>query len=149
MTIRDHDNGAKKLMRNLKKEITIMVGVQGTEASQAHAGGEDTVADIASKHEFGIDVPQRSFIRDWFDQNIHENKKLLDIIPRLIAKGFSIQQSSDQIGLKMVGSIQERISSGIPPELSQITIDLKGSSTPLINTGQLRSSITYIAKVRK
>lgn len=149
MTIRDTDNGARKMLKNLQQEITIRVGVQGTEASAAHAGAENTVADIASKHEFGIDVPQRSFIRDWFDQKIKENKKILDVIPRIMASGKSIDQAIEQVGEKFVASIKLRIKAHIPPPLSDITVDLKGSSTPLVNTGQLISSITHVHKIKR
>jgi len=46
-----------------------------------------------------------------------------------------------RFGLRYVGLIQQRISSGIAPPNSPVTVARKGSATPLIDTGQLRSSI--------
>jgi hypothetical protein len=39
--------------------------------------------------------------------------------------------------------VQMRISQGIPPALAQATVDRKKSSVPLVDTGQLRSAITW------
>jgi hypothetical protein len=47
------------------------------------------------------------------------------------------------IGMRVVGDIQDRISDGIPPPNSPITIARKGSSKPLIDSGQLRQSISF------
>ncbi len=149
MTVRDIDHGAKDLLRRVKSPVTIRVGVIGEEASESHQGGDDTVADIATKHELGIGVPERSFIRDWADESERDNRKLLRRIPRAITRGTSVRQAAEQVGHAMVGSIQQRISAGIDPPLAKKTIERKGSSTPLINTGQLRSSITHVIELAK
>jgi hypothetical protein len=60
------------------------------------------------------------------------------------------KRTSDQVleilGQRAVGQIQERIASGIAPANAPSTVAKKGSSTPLIDTGVLRSSITYQVK---
>ena len=48
-----------------------------------------------------------------------------------------------RIGLWAQSEIQQRISDGIPPQNAPYTINKKGSSTPLVDTGQLRSSISF------
>lgn len=152
MTVRDKDNGQKAMIKRMKTQLQIKVGVQGSEASQAHAGGEDTVADIASKHEFGIDVPQRSFIRETVDVNESKIQDILAQAAQKMTKGLmSPSQAGDWVGVQIQAILQDRIAQQNPPfaPLAQMTIDQKGSSTPLINTGQLRSSITYVAKVKK
>ena len=47
------------------------------------------------------------------------------------------------MGVYMTNLIKERMAQGIKPSNSKITIERKGSSTPLIDSGQLRNSITY------
>ena len=47
------------------------------------------------------------------------------------------------LGQQCVGQIQERISEGIDPPNAPSTIRQKGSSTPLIDTGALRSAVNY------
>jgi hypothetical protein len=47
------------------------------------------------------------------------------------------------LGTKAVGEIQKRMARGIKPDNAPSTIAAKGSSTPLIDTGRLRQSVTY------
>jgi hypothetical protein len=47
------------------------------------------------------------------------------------------------LGLLFVGQIQERIKANIAPENADSTIERKGSSTPLINGGQLWQSVKH------
>lgn len=58
----------------------------------------------------------------------------------------SFYKELERVGLWAQGSIQQRISDGIPPPNAESTIRRKGSSTPLIDTGQLRTSIKYRVK---
>lgn len=105
-----------------------------------------TIVQVAEKHEFGIGVPRRSFIRDYHDQNINHIKKRLAHYAEKVWKAKNRNQvltQIDRIGLELVDGIVTRIETGIPPANSQETIDRKGSETPLIDTGQLRSSIIY------
>lgn len=104
-----------------------------------------TVIQVATWMEFGTeDVPARSFIRSWFDEN---EAKLRQELQTLMVTVISGKRTKEQIleilGQRCVASIQERISAGIAPENSPRTVARKGSSTPLIDTGQLRSSIHY------
>ena len=62
---------------------------------------------------------------------------------RVIKRELTPEQLADLLGQKYVGQIQARISAGIPPPLAESTIARKGSSVPLIDTGQLRSAVTY------
>lgn len=148
VTVRDVDRGARQLLRDLKKKPKIRVGVLGQTASAAkeeHDGGfaEDTVADVASKHEFGIGVPRRSFIADWADESEPEAKRRLRKAAERLVEGGDVDREIRRFGSWAVGQIQMRISRRIDPPLAQVTIDQKGSDVPLIDTEQLRSSITY------
>jgi phage gpG-like protein len=104
-----------------------------------------TVEEVALYQEEGTKtklgtpaIPSRSFIKATFDQN-----------KEMIRKTFmssilkSPTQSLELVGAYVVGLIQSRIASGIPPALNPKTIKRKGSSKPLIDTGQLRNSITF------
>lgn len=61
----------------------------------------------------------------------------------VIEKKYNLRVALDRFGLWAVGEIQQRIADGIPPPNAQSTVDRKGSSTPLIETGQLRASIKH------
>lgn len=148
MTVRDKDNGLRALLDRVQLgKPSIDVGIFETDGSKATENGE-TVLDIATFHEFGtIDAPERSFLRAWFDENEDRAKEALRKLMLSVVKG---QRSKDQalevFGLWLQGEVQKRISQGISPALAPSTIAKKGSSVPLIDTGQLRASVTYRVK---
>lgn len=147
-SIRDKDNGFRELFARIAKgkPVTVTVGVHAEEG--AASDGKTTVAEVATYNEFGLGPPERSFIRDWADQHEDRNLNMVRKIAESVVtgKGPTPDQAFDQIGLRFVGEIQARISGGIPPPNAPSTIAQKGSSTPLINTGQLRSSIRHKVK---
>lgn len=149
VSFRDRDLGFKGLVKLAFgfRQASVAVGV--TEADGAKSEGALTVLDVANIHEFGLGTaPERSFLRAYFDQNEPRIQKMLIALMEAALKGkYTKEQILEILGQKMVGEIQARISAGIEPPLAQATIDKKGSSTPLIDTGQLRASISYKASL--
>lgn len=149
ITVKDH--GAIAMLSRLLEGGALKVGVLAEDAAEQHedADGEPsglTVGEIAEIHEFGLgSVPRRSFLAGWADENADQIKTVITRGGQALARGKlgSIDQLLEQIGVWAVGSIQARIATNIPPPLSPITIQRKGSSVALIDSGQLRSSISY------
>lgn len=143
VTIRD--NGLSALTKRLKafgRGYTLTVGVHGPEGEATD--GKTTVLEVATINEFGLGVPERSFIRDWADLNEPRNIANLRKIAGVVLRGdYSVEVGLGRFGALCQGEIQARISAGIPPPNAPSTIAKKGSSTPLIDTGQLRSSILW------
>lgn len=159
-SVRVVDHGADALMRKVRdaaKGARVKVGVIGDEAAAQHNGGGMTVADIASYHEFGIGVPQRSWLREWIDEDMAEIKRLLrESAFYVVKRGSPVWVELDRFGVYAVGSIQARMASGPGSwqELAESTVIRKtgrlGDRTArLIDTGQLRSSITYAVEQGK
>jgi hypothetical protein len=132
----------------------VQVGVLGAEAAANHnAAPGMTIAAIASVHEFGrtiqtkrgtITIPERSFLRatiDIYQAPIQKRATMMGTGVMLLK--FSAQQAMELLGQYAVGVIKQRIADGILPPNRPRTIARKRSSKPLIDTGQLRSSITY------
>lgn len=144
-----------------KNAASVTVGVFGSEGETPHEataegtkGGGLTCRDLAEIHEFGLgNVPARSFVRAYFDANRERLRDMLGTlmrkaIERAIKSGAPIDDSIrtsifTKLGVKMQTEMQARIARGIEPPLDPRTVARKGSSTPLIDTGQLRSSITF------
>lgn len=166
--VRDTDKGYKKRLRTIfgLKPNSLTVGIHADKGTKKHdvrarkevAGGRGkkarqdaasaaslTVLDIGTIHEFGLgNNPERSFIRAWADENKAKNQKTISTLMKSVAQGKrTIEDASDIIGLRFVGDIQRRMRNRIPPPLKSETIARKGSDVPLIDTGQLRSSIQY------
>lgn len=123
--------------------MTITVGVHSDDAEQTHGTGEGlTIGDIATFHEFGTQtVPQRSFVRAWFDEGQAEHQQVIREELAAAADGGDLDQALERIALRLEGSVKDRIRHNIPPPLSPATVARKGSSVALIDTGQLRNAI--------
>lgn len=121
----------------------VSVGIHEQEGSDEHEKSEGvSIVEIGSINEFGQGVPERSFIRAWFD----ENRSVLPEALRLeleasLRAGEPATVALDRFAVTAEGSIQKRISGGIEPENAASTIARKGSSKPLIDTEDLRSAI--------
>jgi hypothetical protein len=145
-SVRDIDKGAKKVVRSIRKtgKKKLFVGIQGKEAEQEKENGI-TVAMVAAFAEFGLgNNPERSWLRAWVDENKTLIENDIRKVSILIAKGKLTEEKALEIlGLKFVGEIQRRIASGIDPPNAESTVARKGSSTPLIDSGQFRGGITH------
>lgn len=156
------DKGAARSASQLfgAKKASVTVGVFGEEGEKQAEGEPITMVELAAVHEFGLGVPERSFIRSYFDANADRvSTALLKICKAQLelavregrpSTNSELRRVLSKLGLFMVGEIQARIGNGeITPELAEKTIQRKGSSTPLVDTGQLRSSITYEIELDK
>ncbi len=140
------DSGETELAIEIKKLLASEVEV-GILSDAPHTGGEagESLLDIAQANEFGVGVPERSFLRGWVDERGAEVEKAGGkLVSKMVNSSEpSAQRTLDQLGLWSVGQIQKRIAERIPPPNSPYTIRKKGSDVPLIDTGQLRSSIVH------
>jgi|1185.fasta_scaffold10404_2 phage gpG-like protein len=138
----------------------VKVGVQGQQAAANRQDTTLTIGAIAQIHEFGkviqqpkmrrtIVIPERSFLRATVDiyQAAIARRDVLLAQGYVLGK-FGLKQSMELLGEYVVGLIKQRIANGILPANRPSTIRRKGSSKPLIDTGQLRNSITYKVEVR-
>lgn len=151
--ITDTDRGAKALVARIydlaRRNPVITMGIHDAEGNAVHdAKSGATILDVATFNEFGTTrIPERSFLRAWFDgAEAGLRRDLVVLTQSVVAGKRTADQVLELLGLRSVGQIQARISQGIPPPNAESTIKKKGSSTPLIDTGVLRSSVTYQVK---
>lgn len=144
--VTDRDKGFAALIRRIAKSdkpVSITVGFHDAEGGATTAGGK-TVLEIATMHEYGLGVPMRSMIAAWFDANEAKNEEVLRKLGAMVVKGkLTPEQGLEQAGLLMVADVQARITGGIEPPNAPATIAKKGSSTPLVDTGQMKSAIRH------
>lgn len=125
------------------------------EDAGAHRNSIDneSVAEIAYKNEYGINVPQRAFMRTSFFDNRRKYQRMLSVITRRGMQGTRLQASSfNRLGREAVGDIERSISSGDWAPNAESTQLRKGGgeqmiNDPLIDTGQMIDSVRY--KVRR
>lgn len=153
----DKDQGWDKLMSqfSLKKGgANVSVGyLRSGAVHKSEKGKTITMAQLAAIHEFGSSdgrIPERSFMRSSITQNKASLKKLIDSLTGQIVDGkISEIRALGIIGQTVKQNMQAKIRSGLTPPLKPETIRRKGSSKPLIDTGQLINSIEWEVKEGK
>lgn len=167
VTVTDTNNVPKylKIFKQLSKK-KLEIGVFGSDVS----GSEPNILMIAAVNEYGIDIkvtdkmrgylhyqgihlkkstteiriPERSYLRDTFDKKL---KKMEKVIQKLFLDVIDLKITVDLfyqlVGTQIVTLVQDYMTDLRDPPNTPITIAKKGSSNPLIDTGELRSKITY------
>lgn len=128
-------------MKSLKPG-TVAVGI--IDAGQ-HDESEMTTAEIGYVHEFGGgNSPERSFIRSTLHGNrkdiLKRSKELLRVITR---KTLTVEKALGLLGADVSDQISQKIVKLQDPPNNPETVKRKGSSNPLVDTGQLKNSITW------
>lgn len=132
----------KKLIESEIKAVT--VGVHEDETERELDPDFQTNAEIGYLHEFGLGVPQRSFLREPFDEYRQELTEKQRLLFRSAATGrIDNSQIMPLLGETAASLLKNNIQDHIPPPLSPVTVALKNSSTPLIDSGQLINAIDY------
>ena len=134
------------------KDSVVKAGILAKDGSQNHSEGI-TVFQIGMIHEFGVpekNIPRRSFIRVPIENNIKEITKLIENNHRLVSENaMSANKALDLIGIKAQNTIKESFRNNDWKPLQRATVKRKGSSRPLIDTGQLIGSISFIVEKEK
>jgi hypothetical protein len=132
-------------------DSTVKVGVIGETGRKGAAGDALNNVELATVHEFGTaTVPERSFIRSTYEAHRDEMVLLMArLVPALYAQKITVQQLLGLVGAKFAAEIKNTIRASIPPPLSPVTIAEKGSSLPLVDTGQLINSISWVVEKAK
>lgn len=146
--ITDSDPGFRRLAGELGEMGSVVIGVQGEEAAQAHPGGSLTVGQLAAAHELGLvpGAPPRSWLRAFMDANVDRLKAETASELRLVLSGGKTRkQALQDLGYKWTAEIRDRIWRGeVQPALKASTVQRKrGEWRPLLDTGTLMNSITY------
>jgi hypothetical protein len=143
--VTDKDKGYSAILDTLHAAAgaRVLVGVRGAENSD--------VLQYAAANEFGTEdgrVPERSFLRSTIDENHERYGKLMRIAVLKVIRGkASPEEALGIVGIQVVGDVQRKIRSHVPPPNAPSTIAAKGSSVTLIDSGRLRQSIDYVVEL--
>lgn len=136
------DLGLKKVVERIRDMDGWGVSV-GVHEDDSHRGDGIDNANLYAIHEFGAGhVPERASLRIAFGAGLEENFQMLARGAFMIMAGVASPRSVVAlVGEKSTADTVEAIRAGIPPPLAASTVARKGSSTPLIDTGQLVQAI--------
>lgn len=140
-----------------KRVATGIMGEAGSDPRTSAIADGDAVTNlmIAAVHEFGapsVGVPERSWLRAYVDENEKRIRAMIRAVAEdIIAGKITEEVALGRLGSKIVGEIQDRISEGIAPELSdrrkaEKEVDGKPGDTPLIDSGQFWQAIQWAVR---
>lgn len=152
----------KALDRLAQTRVMVGVPAEGTDRGEAM-----TNAALAYIHDNGapeVGIPARPFLRPGIKAAKGDIEKYMKLAGQMAMDGKPVQAEKALMaaGMRAASSIRNVIAAGIPPPLAPATIARrakrsKGSKyrrkagsaaqvTPLIDTGQLLKSITYVLR---
>lgn len=132
------------------KGARVVIGVLGS--TSARPGEPLDNVELAVINEFGLGVPERSFLRATFDRLKDKWAAFASRIMRLVAAGkLDLEKGLAIIGERVKADVKKAITAGagIPPPNAPSTIERKGSSRPLVDSGRLLGSIDYEVRLAK
>lgn len=140
-------SGLDRFAKLLSTNYSVRVGILGKKTNRQDSDGQSN-ADIGYIHEFGQPgIPRRSFLRmplQYKSEQILKDVKDAGALKKIV-KGNFLQVFSD-LGIACVAAIHEAFETrgfNTWKQNAPLTVLLKGSSSPLIDTSQLQRSITY------
>lgn len=140
-------------IKNLEKakKSAIYVGLPKEKVGGKVYGTGINVIEVGAIHEFGSGpIPQRSFLRVPFSVKQKELEKALTNQFRLVAtQGKDATKALSVVAVLAQSIAQEAFTTrgfGKWPDISEETKRRKGSTQPLIDTGTLRGSITWVVR---
>lgn len=159
MTPEETLKAQERKLENLEKakSLILKVGLPAGESATSKAYTNDgaapapSVLDVGIWHEFGTSlVEQRSFIRGPINSNISTIEKVLAAqFARVSDDGLDAEKAIGLVGVVVTnickGAFRTR-GYGVWADITAATKARKGSSGVLIDTGLLRSSITWVVE---
>lgn len=143
--VTDRDLGLKTFIRQLEVARTVEVAV-GILAGDASNGEQLVVRAVCN--EYGTeDIPERSFMRTSFDENVGKIKSDMDQQAGLVMEGKSTVRSAlATIGRRHQDRIKRKIGSNIQPPNHPETVRRKKSSRTLIDKGEMLNGVHYVVR---
>jgi len=134
----------RRIFSELKKleSAFTLIGIQ--EGDNPNVEGI-LLSDIAFFNEYGtVNIPERPFMRGWFDSDLQRIKKFAQKLYEKVADGkMTAEKALKTLGQWGQDEIRKSILKLKSPPNAPSTIRQKGSSNPLIDTGQMMNSIHH------
>lgn len=143
MAVTDKDMGFVQAVTSLEKlaRLSVKIGIQSDAGSYPDG---TSVLDVAVWNEFGTaKIPSRPFIRQCFTIHSENAQRLLAHIAQNVMKGANPETELSRVGQWYQDQMKRVLRTHPWQPNSVATIKRKGSSRPLVDTGQLVNAIRY------
>lgn len=139
--------GLESLIKAFKKIPHARVGVLGSSRKRQ---GENSNASIGRKHEFGLGVPKRSWLRvpliDNLQKYLEKNGAFNSDAQRSVIKERSMRPWISALGATGVQIVLDGFNSGGFGKWAPSNMKYKKNKQTLVETQQLRNSIIFDVK---
>ena len=149
MIIKKEYNGGLKGFLERFRDIgkpKVYIGVPASKNS-IHKDSKINMATLLALHVYGVPtrgIPQRDPLRPPLIANAQRYTDLLAIgLKNALSDGTDPKIVYEKIGIVATNDVKDYFITGNFKALSEKTIKAKGSSKPLLDTGELRNSISY------
>lgn len=124
--------------------LGVVADVVALDGLEAQAGIEDReMSDRALRHEYGQGVPMRPFLRDTVAANANDwAVEMRPILMDTVADQGDEVTSMHRLGQRMAADIVETVAAGRFEPLDAETIEDKGNSNPLADSGRMLDAVT-------
>lgn len=152
ITVRIRRNGdAARVLERIRRGLAgpkhVKVGLpNGSDPEQLEKllFNEFGAAGGASGGGWGGPIPERPAFRNALRDNRGKYKRfVVSEAKKILAGRADMRQSLNRLGLVAVGDVQTSIVNLSSPPNSPVTIERKGSSNPLVDSGAMRQAITH------
>jgi phage gpG-like protein len=141
----------KKLSKTLEKLESLKARI-GVLSDVIHPNANMEMWKLAAIHIYGVpalNIPKRDFLFQPTQAKIDKIKKLIQAQMVLLVDGkITAQELFERVATYIQGVSQASFRNNDWAPNSKYTVFKKGSSTPLIDTGTLRRSITYTVEAK-
>lgn len=140
----------QRLLRRYKNESVLAVGYPSSETGSLRYPDGTSVVLVAAVNNFGsssMGIPARPFMIEGAAPAIEATAPIAAaLIPALNAGTATVEDILGDMGPFAEAAFKEKLTDGPWEPNAPLTVDLKGSSTPLIDTGLLRNSLTHVVR---
>lgn len=138
--------GAIRDIQKRMNDVAVSVGVHASAGKHKDSDGALTVAQVYSFNEFGTErIPERPTLRPTMRTQRQKYFGIMSTIAlkAMTVEGYDIRIQMGKLGQLAQNDVQKAIRDLDSPPNAESTVKAKGSSNPLIDTGQLLSSIRW------
>jgi len=139
-SVRNGTRQLDRILRGFRGASKVKVGFpKGTDGSP---GG---ILDRAIYNEFGTrNIPERPFIRNGLREGVPQLRRTARVVAGKVISGrLTPRQGLGQMGEQGKQLIKNSITDMRNPPNAGVTIERKGSSNPLIDSGDMRKAVKW------
>ena len=154
----DRVSAMKRAVQALAKSH-VLVGIPADSSDNSRDDGPINNSELGFIHEFGApeaNIPARPFLvpgvkASWAEANGLLSRGAENVLQLNPSPEATVTRTLEAVGLLAQGEVVRSIDDGLTPVLNALTLAARkrkgfAGTKPLIVTGQLKQSITYVVK---